>query len=807
MGTTILAGGEEEAIRRELFGLAMKGEWQKVVETYRNNPKAHESQITKSGDTVIQIAVTDGQQKIVEELVSIMVAARGKSGASSCLQIANEQGNTALHRAASMGNAKICECVAKVDPSTLLVARNNDNQTPFFLSALHGKVEAFLCLYNFCKDDKGDAYYRGKDGDTILHVSIAGEYFDLAFHIIHMYPELVNYVNEHGISPLHLLASKPTAFRSGSHISGFLKLIYSCTFVDELKVNKPPTGRQTSLADISRNNLKYPDNYETCINIIWLFVKAAEVLVMKLSRGIGRTQEDTGRPRGDTETGNQSTNVNIAQGDQLVPPNCTSCFDLLKLVSKALLIILGLGSMEIRKLEQKKKNHIWSVQIMNELLNRTSMYEYDHTAGSNPEITAADHVTQPYAFRAGGHVAFDQNVEKHEQLQPTNIDHPKQRNPSMGKDEEKQKGSDEMGIVQLQVLTPKRSGASGMVEKVLDFFSVEDMKLDKKNIVLMAMQEPKPIPLMAKKETPILIAAKNGIKEMVEKIIQRFPVAIHDMNSDGKNVVLLAVENRQPHVYEFLISLKRAIMKESIFHQVDSNGNSALHLAATLGDYKPWRIPGAALQMQWEFKWYKYVKNSMPRDFFVRHNNEGKTARDIFTNTHQELVKSGGEWLTNTSESCSVVAALIATVAFATSATVPGGVNEENGAPTLEGQPAFNVFAISSLVALCFSVTAVVMFLSILTSRYQEKDFGRDLPRKLLLGLSSLFVSIAAILVSFCAGHFFVLKDKLRIAALPIYAVTCLPVTLFAIMQFPLYFDLVWAFFKKVPQRSYMVVT
>ncbi|KAJ4826892.1 hypothetical protein Tsubulata_044189, partial [Turnera subulata] len=714
-----MAGGEEEAIRRELFGLAMKGEWEKVVETYRNNPKAHESQITKSGDTVIQIAVTDGQQKIVEELVSIMVAARGKSGASSCLQIANEQGNTALHRAASMGNAKICECVAKVDPSTLLVARNKDNQTPFFLSALHGKMTRAMLI-------------------TVGKMAILFFMFPL--------PENIS----HGISPLHLLASKPTAFRSGSHISGFLKLIYSCTFVDELKVNKPPTGGQTSLADISRNNLKYPDNYETCINIIWLFVKAAEDALKKTQDALEETQR------------------------------------------------------QIRKLEQKKKNHIWSVQIMNELLNRTSMYEYDHTAGSNPEIAAADHVTQPYAFRAGGHVAFDQNVEKHEQLQPTNIDHPKQRNPSMGKDEEKQKDSDEMGIVQLQVLTPKRSGASGMVEKVLDFFSVEDMKLDKKNIVLMAMQEPKPIPLMAKKETPILIAAKNGIKEMVEKIIQRFPVAIHDMNSDGKNVVLLAVENRQPHVYEFLISLKRAIMKESIFHQVDSNGNSALHLAATLGDYKPWRIPGAALQMQWEFKWYKYVKNSMPRDFFVRHNNDGKTARDIFTNTHQELVKSGGEWLTNTSESCSVVAALIATVAFATSATVPGGVNEENGAPTLEGQPAFNVFAISSLVALCFSVTAVVMFLSILTSRYQEKDFGRDLPRKLLLGLSSLFVSIAAILVSFCAGHFFVLKDKLRIAALPIYAVTCLPVTLFAIMQFPLYFDLVWAFFKKVPQRSYM---
>ena len=152
-----------------------------------------------------------------------------------------------------------------------------------------------------------------------------------------------------------------------------------------------------------------------------------------------------------------------------------------------------------------------------------------------------------------------------------------------------------------------------------------------------------------------------------------------------------------------------------------------------------------------------------------------------------------------------MVAALITTVAYATSTTVPGGVNEKNGTPKFENQPAFGLFAISSLVALCVSVTALVMFLAILTSRYQEKDFYKDLPRKLLIGLSSLFISIASMLVSFCAGHFFVLKDKLKYGVFPIYAVTCLPITFFAMAQFPLYFDLTRAIIKKVPQRSFKV--
>lgn len=185
----------------------------------------------------------------------------------------------------------------------------------------------------------------------------------------------------------------------------------------------------------------------------------------------------------------------------------------------------------------------------------------------------------------------------------------------------------------------------------------------------------------------------------------------------------------------------------------------------------------------------------MPPRFFLRTNKEDKTPEEIFSNTHKELIKSGGKWLTSTSTSCSVVAALIATVAFATSTTVPGGTNQENGKPTLENHPAFELFAILSLAALCFSVTSLVMFLAILTSRYQEKDFGKDLPRKLLLGLTSLFMSIASMLGSFCAGHFFVLEDKLKYAAFPVYAVIGLPVTLFAAAQFPLYLDLIMATF------------
>jgi len=202
---------------------------------------------------------------------------------------------------------------------------------------------------------------------------------------------------------------------------------------------------------------------------------------------------------------------------------------------------------------------------------------------------------------------------------------------------------------------------------------------------------------------------------------------------------------------------------------------------------------------------FQLVKNSMPPNFYERYNKDGKTAKQVFIETHAPLVKEGSKWLTKTAESCSLVAALVATVAFTTSTAIPGGPDQQSGIPILIEKSAFKLYAAASLVALCSSVTALVSFLSILTSRFEEKDFVVDLPRRLLVGLTTLFTSIASVLISFCAGHYFIVEAQLRFAFYPIYAATCLPVSFFALVQLPLYFDLSLAMYRKVPQRSYKV--
>ena len=64
--------------------------------------------------------------------------------------------------------------------------------------------------------------------------------------------------------------------------------------------------------------------------------------------------------------------------------------------------------------------------------------------------------------------------------------------------------------------------------------------------------------------TPILLAAWNGITEMVEKTLRIYPMAVYDVdNKHQKNIVLLTVEHKQPCVYKLLShSRKRKLLKK-----------------------------------------------------------------------------------------------------------------------------------------------------------------------------------------------------------------------------------------------------
>lgn len=198
------------------------------------------------------------------------------------------------------------------------------------------------------------------------------------------------------------------------------------------------------------------------------------------------------------------------------------------------------------KIKKQKTKHIWSIQIMEKLLDDASSYQYEMD-GKRPHIIPQGEVYQI------SDILPDLDTVEAADIPGTNYDY--------------------------EVLEP----SDGAVNRTVTGDHASDGAVENE-------------------EKLIHLAAKNGVVEMVAGILKRFPVAIFDMNNEKKNVVLVSVEHRQPHVYKLLLD---RIMNNTVFRETDMHGNSALHLAARLREYKPWLIPGPALQMQWEIKWFE----------------------------------------------------------------------------------------------------------------------------------------------------------------------------------------------------------
>ncbi|KAJ0018099.1 hypothetical protein Pint_12330 [Pistacia integerrima] len=166
-----------------------------------------------------------------------------------------------------------------------------------------------------------------------------------------------------------------------------------------------------------------------------------------------------------------------------------------------------------------------------------------------------------------------------------------------------------------------------------------------------------------------------------------------------------------------------------------------------------------ALHLQQELFWFKEMSQIVDPKHAKAKNASGKTPRDIFYEKTTALKDAAEKWMKDTATSCMVVATIIATLVFAAAFTMPG-TKEETGTPNFIQKLSFRTFCqISNAIWLVSSSCSIITFLSILTARYADEDFHHVLPRKLVVGFSKLFLSVAAMMVVFCATIFIVLKS------------------------------------------------
>ncbi|MBA0811222.1 hypothetical protein Gohar_003145, partial [Gossypium harknessii] len=92
------------------------------------------------------------------------------------------------------------------------------------------------------------------------------------------------------------------------------------------------------------------------------------------------------------------------------------------------------------------------------------------------------------------------------------------------------------------------------------------------------------------------------------------------------------------------------------------------------------------------------------------------------------------------------------------------------------------------VAGLASSLTSVVIFLSILTSSLEYQDFLNKVHRKLSLGFIFLFFSVTSTMLTFTATILLLVHLQKKWTATLTYAAAFLPICVFALFQFPLYY-------------------
>lgn len=172
------------------------------------------------------------------------------------------------------------------------------------------------------------------------------------------------------------------------------------------------------------------------------------------------------------------------------------------------------------------------------------------------------------------------------------------------------------------------------------------------------------------------------------------------------------------------------------------------------------------------------MESIVPHKIHVMVNDKDHmTARELFTKNHKEMAKEGEKQMKDIANSCTVVAALIVTMMFAAAFEVSRGTSGD--------KKWSRIFIISDSISLFSSTTSIVIFLGILTSRYAENDFLKSLPKKMIIGLSTLFLSIATMMIAFVFALIVKLHETKWIIIL-VGSLATIPIVSFAWIQFPL---------------------
>uniref|UniRef100_A0A6N2MTF6 PGG domain-containing protein n=1 Tax=Salix viminalis TaxID=40686 RepID=A0A6N2MTF6_SALVM len=309
-------------------------------------------------------------------------------------------------------------------------------------------------------------------------------------------------------------------------------------------------------------------------------------------------------------------------------------------------------------------------------------------------------------------------------------------------------------------------------------------------------------------KTPLHSAARNGQLEILKALISKEPGLMIKIDKKGQTALHMAAKGQSVELVEELI-----MSDPSLMNMVDNKGSSALHIAVRKGRDQ---IVRKLLEQKGIDKTIVNRSRETPFDTAEKNGQKGiasileengvlsaksmkptpktanrelkQTVSDIRHGVHNQiettrltrkrvqgiakrLNKMQGEGLNNAINSTTVVAVLIATVAFAAIFQLPGqfvdhpdnlAPGQSAGEAKIAPRPEFMIFIIFDSIALFISLAVVVVQTSIVVIERKAKKQLMSVINK-LMWLACVLISVA-----FLALSYIVVGDDQRWLALAV---------------------------------------
>ncbi|KAK6941301.1 Ankyrin repeat [Dillenia turbinata] len=201
-----------------LYKAALRGDWETAKAIFDGNESALTAKITIFQENALHLAAGAGHAQFVINMMDRMPV--------EDLELRDVHGRTALTFAAMAGCTEAARAMVSRNP-ILTQLMDKNGRAPILHAALIGSKDVLSYLCSVTRNEEPNYPLSGQAGGRLLNNIIAGDYYDVALQLLQEYPALALCREESRVTPLDVLAQRPSAFPSATHLSFWQRLIYS----------------------------------------------------------------------------------------------------------------------------------------------------------------------------------------------------------------------------------------------------------------------------------------------------------------------------------------------------------------------------------------------------------------------------------------------------------------------------------------------------------------------------------------------------------------------------------------------------